>query len=344
MPANALAGQLGYQVVGNAVMKRRIACLSAALAAATLVVAGIAAAQTFPTRPVKISAPYSAGAGPAVFTRVVADRLAKAWGQPVVVEARPGASGFIALEAVKNAAPDGHELVVVSNAHVAINPWLYRKLPYDPDRDFVPVALFYRTPFYLIASSAGPFQTVPALIAAAKAKPDTVSYGSSYVGSPSHLGSAEFAFVTGTRMIHVPFKDQSQMYVSVANGDVGWAFSTLGSALPLVQSGRLKLVAIAAKQRAKGQPDVPTLAEAGGPDMVVDSWLAVMAPRGTPRDVVQKINADVNRALADPEVVQQLATFGFDAAPGTPEQLGEFIAAESKRFAELVKRTGATAE
>jgi tripartite-type tricarboxylate transporter receptor subunit TctC len=320
--------------------------LAHALAAATLAlaIAGGAAAQGFTNKPVKIDAPYSAGAGPAVFTRVVADKLSKLWGQPVVVDARPGASGFIALEATKNAPPDGHELVVVSNAHVAINPYLYRKLPYDPDKDFVPVALFYRTPFYLVAASNGPYATVPALIAAAKARPGVVSYGSSYVGSPSHLGSAEFEFVTGTKMIHVPFKDQSQMYVAVANGDVGWAFSTLGSALPLVQSGKLKLVAIAAKQRAKGQPDVPTLVEAGGPDIVVDSWLAVMAPRGTPPAVVQKVNADINRVLADPEVQAQLATFGFDAAPGTPEQLAAFIAAESKRFAELVKRTGATAE
>jgi tripartite-type tricarboxylate transporter receptor subunit TctC len=134
------------------------------------------------------------------------------------------------------------------------------------------------------------------------------------------------------------------MYVAIAAGDVGWAFSTLGSALPLVQSGRLKLVAIAAKQRLKSLPDVPTLAEAGGPDMVVDSWLALMAPRGTPPQVVQKINADVNKTLAEPDVVEKLKTFGFEAAPGTPQQLGDFIAVETKRFAELVKRTGATAD
>ncbi|MFO1398432.1 MAG: tripartite tricarboxylate transporter substrate binding protein [Burkholderiales bacterium] len=319
---------------------------AAILAAAGTLAAqsALVAAQAFPAHAVRIDAPYSAGAGPAVFTRAVADKLAKMWGQPVIVDARPGASGFIALEAAKNAPPDGHELVVVSNAHVAINPWLYKRLPYDPDKDLVPVAMFYRTPFYLVAQAGGPFATVPALIAAAKAKPGAVSYGSSYVGSPSHLGSAEFEFATGTKMIHVPYKDQSQMYVAVANGDVGWAFSTLGSALPLVQAGKLKLVAIAAKKRARGQPDVPTLVEAGGPDIVVDSWLAVMAPRGTPPAVVQKINADVNRVLADPEIVQQLATFGFDAAPGTPQDLGAFITDESKRFRELVQRTGATAE
>lgn len=316
----------------------------AAAAIAWLAASAGAAAQAFPTRTVKIIAPYSAGAAPAVFAHVIAEKLSKAWGQPVVVDARPGASGFMAMEAVKNAAPDGYDLLVVSNAHVAINPSLYKKLPYDPEKDFVPVAMFYRTPFFLIASSSGPYQTVSALIAAAKAKPDAVSYGSSYVGSPSHLGSAEFEHLTGTRMIHVPYRDQTQMYTAIANGDVGWAFSTLGSALPLVQSGRIKLVAVAAKQRLATLPEVPTLAEAGGPAMLVDSWLAVMAPRATPPQVVQKINAEINRALAEPDVIDKLRTFGFEAAPGTPQQLGDFIATESKRFAELVKRTGATAE
>ena len=186
---------------------------------------------------------------------------------------------------------------------------------------------------------------MPALIFAAKAKPEAVSFGSSYVGSPSHLGSAEFEFLTGTKMIHVPFKDQSQMYVGIANGDVGWAFMTLGSALPLIQAGRIKLIAVAASQRTRAQPDVPTLAEAGGPPaMRVGSWLAILAPRGTPLEVVRRINADVNRALADPDVVAQTQMFGFEAAPQTPEQLAEEIRADARKYAELVRRTGATAD
>ncbi|HEY8244902.1 MAG TPA: tripartite tricarboxylate transporter substrate-binding protein [Casimicrobiaceae bacterium] len=310
-----------------------------------LVIAAGAFAQAYPTRQVRIAAPYSPGAGPAVFMRVVADKLAKAWGQPVIVDPRPGGSGFAAIDTVKNAPADGHDLLVVSNAHVAINPSLYAKLPYDPDRDLVPVAMIYRTPFYLVVRTDGPYPTLPALIAAAKERPGTVSYGSSYVGSPSHLGSAEFEFATGTKMIHAPFKDQSQMYIAIANGDVGWAFTTLGSALPLVSAGKLRLIAIAAPRRADVLPDVPTLAEAGGPaGMVVDSWLALMAPRGTPDDVVRRINADVNRLLADPEVAEKLRAFGFDAAPGTPAELAAIIRAEAKRFAELVRRTGAKAD
>ena len=305
----------------------------------------LAAAQTFPSKMVTLTAPYSAGAAPAVFSHVMAEKLAATWGVPVIVDARPGGSGFIAIEAVKKAAPDGHDLLVVSNSHLAINPALYKKLPYDPEKDFVPVAMFYRTPFFLVVSTSGPYSSVPALIAAAKAKPGAVSYGSSYVGSPSHLGSAEFEFLTGTKMIHVPFKDQSQMYVSIANGDVDWAFSTLGSALPLMQAGRIKLLAIAAKQRLKTLPQVPTIAEAGGPlALEVDTWLALVAPRGTPPEVVRRINAEINKQLGDPEVKQLLQQFGFEAAPGTPEQFAEVIRADVKKYAELVRRTGATAD
>jgi tripartite-type tricarboxylate transporter receptor subunit TctC len=307
--------------------------------------APLATAQSFPWKPVKITAPYSAGAAPATFTRIVADKLSKMWSQPVIVEARPGASGFIAIEAVKNAVADGHELLVVSDAHVAINPSLYSRLPYDPQKDFVPIAMFYHTPFYLAVGAAGPYPNVPALINAAKVKADTVSYGSSYVGSPSHLGSAEFEFLTGTKMVHAPYKDQSQMYVGIANGDVDWAFTSLGSALPLIQAGRIRLIAVAAAQRTRARPEVPTLAEAGGPPgMRVGSWLAILAPRGTPPEVVRKINADVNRALADPDVVTQLQNFGFDAAPETPEQMADEIRADAKKYAELVRRTGATAD
>jgi tripartite-type tricarboxylate transporter receptor subunit TctC len=316
--------------------------LGIVVAAAMLGVGASAAAQSFPSRTVKLDAPYSAGAAPVTFARLLADKLSKAWSQPVIVEPKPGGSGFIAIEAVKNAAPDGHELLVASNSHVAINPALYQKLPYDPDKDLVPVAMFYRTPFFLIVSTSGPYRSVPALIAAAKANPGTVSYGSSYVGSPSHLGSAEFEYRTGTKMIHVPYRDQSQMYVGIANGDVGWAFSTLGSALPLIQAGKIKILAIAARERLKTLPDVPTIEEAGGPaGLEVDSWLALMAPRGTPPDIVRRINAEVNRQLADPEVLEQMRKLGFEPARGTPEEFAAVIAADAKKYGELVRRTGA---
>jgi tripartite-type tricarboxylate transporter receptor subunit TctC len=326
-------------------LPRFIVLAAAWIGAATL--ATLASAQPFPSKVVKITAPYSSGAGPAIFMRIMADKLTRAWGQQVIVDSRPGASGFIAIEAVKNAAPDGHEILVVSNAHVAINPALYKKLPYDPEKDFVPVARIYYTPFFITVSAFGPgaWASVPALIAAAKSSPGTVSYGSSYVGSPSHLGSAEFEYLTGTRMVHVPYKDQSQMYAAIANGDVGWAFSTLASAQPLMKAGRLKLLAIAAKRRLKTLPEVPTVEEAGGPaGFEIDSWLALLAPRGTPPEIVRRINAEVNRQLADAEVQERMQFLGFEPAPSTPEQLAELIRSDTKRYAELVRRTGATAE
>lgn len=315
----------------------------AVLAAACLATA--AQAQSFPTAVVKVTAPYSSGAGPAVFLRVLADRLSKNWGQQVIVESKPGASGFIAIGEVKGAAPDGYNLVAMANSHVAINPALYgAKLPYDPVKDFVPVAMVFRTPFFITVSTSGRYQTVAALIVAAKENPGKISFGSSYVGSPSHLGAAEFQHLTGTKMIHVPFKDQSQMYVQIANGDLVWAFSTLGSALPLIRAGRIKLIAIGAKERLKTQPDVPTIAEAGGPDLVVDSWIGLLAPRGTPAEIVRAINAGVNRALGEPEVLDRLKTFGFEPAVVTPEQFADVIRADQTKYADIVRRTGASAD
>jgi len=320
------------------------------LAAAWLGAATFALAQSpsassagYPSKVVKILAPYSSGAGPSVFMRIMGDKLSKAWGRQVIVDSRPGASGFIAIEAAKNAAPDGHELLVVSNAHVAINPALYKKLPYDPQKDFVPVAMIYHTPFFVTVKSDGPYPTVRALVAAAKA--GKLTYGAPYIGSPSHLGGADFAFRIGTQMVVVPYKDQSQIYASIANGDLDWMLSTLGSALPLLNAGRIKLIAIAAKQRSRSAPDVPTVQEVGGPaGFEVGSWLAVLAPRGTPQELVRKINADMNKQLADPDVLDRLKILGFEPTPGTPEQLAEEIRRDTKTYGDLVRLTGATAD
>lgn len=301
--------------------------------------------QVWPSKIVRITLPYSSGAGPAVFMRVVAEKLSQTWGQQVIVESRPGASGFIGIEAVKNAVPDGHELLIVSNAHLTINPALYRKLPYDPGKDFAPVATIYRTPFFVTVKSDGPYASVPALIAAAKASPGRLTYGAPYVGSPAHLGAADLEFRIGARMVLVPYKDQSQIYASIANGDLDWTLATMGSALPLRSAGRIKLLAIAARERSKSAPEVPTVAEAGGPaDYVVDSWLALLAPRGIAQERVRRINADVNRQLSDPGVLERMRAFGFEPLPTTPEQLTELIRADTLTYGDLVRRTGATAE
>ena len=302
-------------------------------------------AQAYPAKMVRITMPHSSGSGPAIFMRVVAEKLADIWHQQVLVESRPGASGTVAIDAVKGAPPDGYQLLGVADSHMTINPALYKHLSYDPQRDFVPVALLFRAYFFITVASAGSYQSVPALIAAARAHPGKITYGSSYVGSPSHLGAADFEFRTGTKMVHVPYKEQPQMYVAIANGDIDWAFSTMGSALPLIKAGRIKVIALAAKRRLPSAPDVPTIEEAGGPPgFELVSWVGLVAPRGTPSDIVRKINTDVNRMTTEADVLERMKSFGYESAMVTPEQMAELIRADTRKNAETVARTGATAD
>ena len=307
--------------------------------------AGVSQAQNYPTKVVRLLLPYAAGAGPAVFTRIMAERMSREWGQQVVVDARPGASGFVAIEMAKKANPDGYDLMVLSNAHVAINPFLYKKVPYDMEADFTPVGLIYLTPFFVTVSATGPYQSVTALIAGAKANPGKLTYGTPYVGSPADLGAALFEYLTGTKIIHVPFKDQTQIYPALANNDLTWTLSTLGSALPLLNAGKVKLLAIAGKSRSASAPAVPTIAEQGGPhELIVDSWMSLYAQRGTPPEIVNTINTVMNKALADPEVLARMKQLGFEPIAGSPEKLAAFAKADVLKYSELIRRTGAVAE
>jgi tripartite-type tricarboxylate transporter receptor subunit TctC len=299
------------------------------------------AADPFPSRVVKITVPFSAAAGPTVFLHVLADKLSKYWGHRVIIDPKPGASGFLAIRSVKGGPTDGHELLAMSNAHVTINPALHKTLPYDSQRDFVPVAMIYNTPYFVAISSKGPYQTVPELIAGAKADPGKLSYGISFVGSPPHLGSALFEHLTQTKMISVPFTDQGQLYIALVNNDLTWALSTVGTALPFMQSGQVKLIAIAAKERLKSMPSIPTVEEAGGPPQFdVNSWIALFAPQGTPADVVQRLNADIGKVMSDADIVARLKTFGFEPYAASPEEISAQIRVESVKYGDLVQRTG----
>jgi len=301
--------------------------------------------SSYPAKLVRITLPYAAGAGPAVFVRILAEQLGRQWGQQVIVDARPGASGFIAIEAVKKMAPDGYELLVASNAHAAINPWLYKKVPYDIQTDFVPIGMIYTTPFFVTVSSTGPYQTVPALIAGAKANPGKLSIGTPYVGSPADLGAAMFESLTGTTMIHVPFKEQPQIYPAIANNDVTWTLSTLGSALPLLNAGKVKLLAIAGPKRSPNAPDVPTFQEAGGPPgLEVTSWMGMFGPKGMSADLQSKINDALAKALNDPQVREHLKQLGFEPYITSSQEMAAVIKTDLQRYGEIVKRTGATAD
>lgn len=316
------------------------------LAGALLLVAASGAlAQGFPSKPVKIVSPYPNGLTPDIAVRAVAERLTRTWGQPVIVEPRPGANGFIAIGQAKKATPDGYELLLAGQSHLSINPRLFKSVPYDPEKDFAPLSLIYRTVFFVAVKADGPYRSIPELIAAAKASQKKLSYSSPYVGSPPHLGAAEFAYLTGTQMVHVPYKEAAQVYISVANGDVDWALGSIGSTLPLTKAGKLKLLAIAAKARDPEHPDIPTVAQAGGPaGYEVDTWVSLVAPAGMAPDLVRRLSADIAAAVADPEVKERFKGIGVDPVSGTPAELAELVKRDLAAYGGIVKRTGVTAE
>jgi tripartite-type tricarboxylate transporter receptor subunit TctC len=315
------------------------------LAALLLVAAQGAWAQGFPSKPVKIVSPYPNGLTPDIAVRAVAERLTRTWGQPVIVEPRPGANGFIAIGQAKKATPDGYELLLAGQSHLSINPRLFKSVPYDPEKDFAPLSLIYRTVFFVAVKADGPYRSIPELIAAAKASQKKLSYSSPYVGSPPHLGAAEFAYLTGTQMVHVPYKEAAQVYISVANGDVDWSLGSIGSTLPLTKAGKLKLLAIAAKTRDPEHPDIPTVAQAGGPaGYEVDTWVSLVAPAGMAPDLVRRLSADIAAAVADPEVKERFKGIGVDPVSGTPAELAELVKRDLAAYGGIVKRTGVTAE
>jgi tripartite-type tricarboxylate transporter receptor subunit TctC len=308
-----------------------------------MLIAASAAAQEFPAKQVRLISPFPSGSGPDVMSRLLADKLSRYWNQTVIVEARPGGNGVIAIEAMKSGAKDGHDLVVVDNGHVTINPSLFKKLSYNVERDLAPAALIFRTPFFIAVSAAGPIKSVPDLIAAAKAKPGTVSYGTPFVGSPSHLGSALFESQTGTQMIHVPFKETAQLFNSIGTGEVTWGLGTLATTGPMVRAGKVRLIAVAAPARLTTHADIPTVAEAGGPaGYEVNGWVAFMGPRAAPVANLEKINRDVNRALNEVDVRDKFSAVGFQPLPDSRDALVKLLESDSKKYAELVKRTGAS--
>jgi len=301
----------------------------------------VAHAQTYPTKLVRIVSPFPTGISPDTAARLVADRLSKAWGQQVIVEPRPGANGFIAIGAAKKGAPDGHELLFVNNSHMSINPHVFKSLPYDPQADFIPVSLVYRAPFFVVVSTSGPYQKIEDLVAAARAKPEHITYSTPYVGSPPHLGGALLAVLTGTRMQAVHFKEGPAIYTSVANGDIAFSVATVGSATPLVKAGKLKLLLIAQPQRLASQPEVPTSAEAGGPaNYEVESWTGILAPRGTPQELVRRLSADVAAALRDPELGERYRNLGLEPLSSSTEVMAALIRDNLQRNGDIVKRAG----
>ena len=320
-----------------------LALAAAALLAASLPRLAAAQASTpatdWPTRPVRILTPFPAGAGPETVARVVAEKLSKKWGKPVIVENKPGANGFIAIDTFKRGATDGHDLIQLDNAHLVIYPHLFKKLPYDPVKDFDPIAPLFKAYFFVGVSANSKYKTVGDIVADAKAHPGALNYGSWSVGNPVHLGAAQLEAMTQTQMTHVVYKETSMLYTAVANGELNFALGTMATAGPLQRAGKIRFIAITSPKRHPAFPDVPTVAESGGPaGYEATGWTTIAAPRGLPKAVQERIQRDIEAALAEPDIRERYVTFGYDVFPTTKEQYMGFISAESAKYAALIKR------
>jgi tripartite-type tricarboxylate transporter receptor subunit TctC len=316
----------------------KTAAAMGAAAAAALLATG-AQAQEFPTKPVRIITPFPAGAGPEAVVRMLAEKLQRMWGKPVIVENRPGANGFIAIDAWKRLPNDGHELIHLDNIHLSAYPHLFKKLPYDPAKDFDPVVPLFRTYFFVAVPTNSKYRTVGDIIADAKANPGALNYGSWSVGNPVHLGSALLESMTNTQMQHVIYKETSMLYTGVANGELNFALGSLATAGPLQRAGKLKFIAVTAPKRHSAFPDVPTVGESGGPaGYDVTGWTTIATPKGLPKAVSDKIQRDIEKALSEPDVKERYATFGYETFPATRDQFSAFIQSESTRYADVIRR------
>jgi len=299
-----------------------------------------AQAQEFPSKPVRVTSPFPVGSGPDVVVRMLSEKLQSYWSQSVVVDTKAGANGVIAIDQTKRSNPDGHDLLILDNGHATIIPNLYKKLSYDVDRDLAPITLVMSVPFFVTTASDGPIKSVSDLISASKAKPGAISYGTPFIGSPAHLGSALFESMSATKMINTPFKETSQLFTSVANGNVTWALGTFATTGPFVRSGKLKLLAVGAPKRSSSAPDVPTVdEEAKFSGFEVISWVGLFAPIGTPPTTLDKINRDFARALNETDIRQKMMSMGIEATPSSRGDFSKVINQDTKKYGDLIKST-----
>ena len=315
-------------------MKKTVALLC-------LLALSYAASAQYPNKPVHLIVPFGPGGFTDVAARILQKELQPVLGQPIIVENKPGAGSTIGTDFVAKAPPDGYSLVMISTTHV-ISPHLYKEVPYDPIKDFAPVMKLAEGPYVLVVNSKTPYKSVKELIAAAKAKPGSIDFASSGNGSSQHLVGALFINMSGAKLNHVPYKGSNQAMQDVISGVVPVSFVGMPNALPNIGSGKIRALAVTTKHRDPQLPNVPTMDEAGVKGYDATIWLALLAPKGTPADVVQKINAAVTQVLSKPDAKKLMATAGVDVATGSPEELEKLLQSELDRWGKVVKETGAT--
>ncbi|HEY7760671.1 MAG TPA: tripartite tricarboxylate transporter substrate binding protein [Burkholderiales bacterium] len=314
-----------------------------AVALAAVCAPGAAAAADFPSKPLRIIVPFPPGGFNDQLARTLGQRLAERWRQPVVVDNRAGGSTLVGTDLAAKAPPDGHTLLVVSFAF-AVNPSLHARLPYDTLRDFTPVVLAAGAPNFLVVNRDMPVKSVRELIRAAKARPGAIDYASGGNGTSPHLCMELLKSMAGIDLVHVAYKGSAPAVTDLIGGQVQVAFDNAPNVLPHVKAGKLRALAVSTAARSPLAPELPTIAEGGVPGFDVEVWFGIVAPAGTPRDVVALINAEINRALALPEVKRRFAEQGVRTIGGTPEQFGAYLQGQIARWAKVVKDTGVRIE
>jgi tripartite-type tricarboxylate transporter receptor subunit TctC len=294
-------------------------------------------ARHYPERPVRIVVPYNVGVGPDVVTRAVAEVLAHAWQQPVLVDNKPGASGIVAFGEVRRTPPDGHTLFLVDTGTMCVNPLIHDTLPYDPARDLVPLTLLFRTTFSILVGADSRFAGVAPLLDAARRAPGRVSYATLGNGHPSHVAIESLARAAGVQLLHVPFKDVGSLFTAVAAGEVDFTAFGLATAGGLIQRGKLRPLAVAARVRLASHPQLPTLAEAGAPDVEMRPWAGLAVVAGTPAARVEQLQRDLVAAIEAPEVRRRVEPLGFELTPSTPQELRARVEADTALYAPLVR-------
>ena len=305
-------------------MKRFFIACAAVLSVATV------SAQTavdYPNKTIKIVVPFTAGSATDIMARVVGERLSASLGQSVIVDNRPGAGGTLGSALVAKSEADGYTLLVVSTGHV-VNPILYPGLSYDTVADFAGVSPLASLPNVLVVGSGSPFKSVKDLIAAAKAKPDSLNYASAGVGSATHVNAEKFRSVAGIQVTHIPFKGTPETIVETSSGRVDFMFTPVLASISTIRDGRMRALAVSTAKRSSAMPDVPTVAEAGLPGFVFDFWIGLLAPAKTPRAVVNKLNAEIAKILEQPAVKERMAKLGAESMPMKPEQFDAYIKEE----------------
>ena len=324
--------------------RRRLAIAALALAfavGAPLIASTDAAAQTYPSRPVKLVVPFPPGGPLDIIGRAIAQKLTEAWGQSVVVDNRPGAGGNIGADLVAKSAPDGYTVVMGALSTHAVNPSLYAKMPYDAVKDFAPITLVAITPNVLVVNASLPVNSAKEFVAYAKANTGKLAFGSGSNGSAGHLAGELFKVETATDIIHVPYKGGAPATQALLAGDTQFMFDNLANAMPQVKAGRLKTLAVTTAERSKLAPELPTMAEAGLPGFDISTWFGLLAPAGTPQPIIAKWNAEVTNILNSPEMRERFTSQGAEPAPTTPAEFAAFIRSELSKYARIVKISGA---